>query len=171
MDAEQLEFETEYFDVVLCGFALFFFPDLKQALTEFYRVLKPDGILATTTFSESDDQLNWYEELFGKYGLAREIPGFESLDHPEAIEIAFTNSGFRNIMISSEIFDAHYQDVHDWWSHLWNTADRKPLESLNEKDLDSLKVEAFREIQKLDTEHGIRVPYNVLLARGEKLRE
>lgn len=171
MDAENLEYGSGFFDVVLCGFALFFFPDLIQALNEFFRVLKSGGFLATTTFGRTDGQLHWYEELFRKHGLAREIPGFESLERPEELEFAFINSGFENIVISSESFDANYIDEHDWWSHLWNTADRKPLETLNEKDLDSLKVEAFHQIKKLETERGIRVPYNVLLTRGEKLRE
>jgi len=168
MDAEQLEFENESFDAVLCGFALFFFPELGVGMNEFIRVLEPGGVLAATTFGRMNGPLHWYEPLFDKYGLTREIPGFEGLDYLDAIEMAYTNSGFRNINSSSESFDAQYIDEHDWWSHLLNTADRKPLESLDNKQFDSLKTEAIQEITKLKTEHGILVPYNVLLSMGEK---
>src|SRR5262249_48963717 len=41
MDAEHLDFPDVTFDVVLCGFALFFFADLAGTLGEFWRVLKP----------------------------------------------------------------------------------------------------------------------------------
>jgi len=40
MDAEHLDFPESSFEVVLCGFALFFFPQLDRALAEFGRVLK-----------------------------------------------------------------------------------------------------------------------------------
>jgi len=44
MDAEQLAFEDASFDCMLCGFALFFFPNLEGAMSEVRRVLKPGGI-------------------------------------------------------------------------------------------------------------------------------
>ena len=50
MDAENLEFTGSRFDYVLCGLSLFFFPDLKGALSEFYRVLKPGGFIIASTF-------------------------------------------------------------------------------------------------------------------------
>mgnify|MGYP000955715150 CR=1 FL=1 len=40
MDAEHLEFPHESFDYLLCGFALFFFPQLERAMAEFRRVLQ-----------------------------------------------------------------------------------------------------------------------------------
>ena len=171
MDAEQLEFESETFDVVLCGFALFFFPDLERALHEFYRVLKPDGTLSTTTFGEGEFHLSWYEPLLEKYNLARDIPVTEALNHPETLQLALTKGGFDEVGISRESFDSIYQDEEDWWSHLWNTADRMPLESLREEELDSLKREAFDGIQALKGNNEIRVPYTVLFAKGRKIEK
>lgn len=49
MDAEHLDFPDSSFDSVLCGFALFFFPQLERALAEFRRVLKPGGHIAVST--------------------------------------------------------------------------------------------------------------------------
>ena len=50
-DAEDLPFSDESFDAVLCGFALFFFPDTTRALREFRRVLRGAGRLALSTFT------------------------------------------------------------------------------------------------------------------------
>src|SRR4029450_9481561 len=49
-DAEQLPFADRSFDAVLCGFALFFFPDPLRALSEFRRVTRSEGVLAGGTF-------------------------------------------------------------------------------------------------------------------------
>lgn len=169
MDAEYLDFESEFFDRVTCGFALFFFPNLDQALREFFRVLKPGGVLATTTFGEGEDQSNWYESLLDKYDLARDIPVTEELESPEALHGAFNAAGFTEIQIIKESFDSFYKDEEDWWSHLWNTADRLPLETLDDEELSSLKREAFAGIQPLKGEDGIRVPHIVLFAKGRKI--
>jgi ubiquinone/menaquinone biosynthesis C-methylase UbiE len=41
MDTERLDFFDHSFDFLFCGFALFCFPSLSKALSEFKRVLKP----------------------------------------------------------------------------------------------------------------------------------
>jgi ubiquinone/menaquinone biosynthesis C-methylase UbiE len=51
MDAEHLGFPDESFDFVLCGFAIFFFPQLDKAMAEFHRVLKPTGQICVSTSS------------------------------------------------------------------------------------------------------------------------
>ncbi len=43
MDAEQLEFPDQSFDVVLSNYALFHFPDPLRAVSEMHRVLRPGG--------------------------------------------------------------------------------------------------------------------------------
>lgn len=67
MDAENLCFPDETFDHVLCGFAIFFFPDYKAALNEFMRVLKDGGGLGLTTFYREDEEILWVHELMQKY--------------------------------------------------------------------------------------------------------
>jgi len=49
MDAIALGFPSGSFDCVLCGFALFFIPELARALSEFHRVLRLGGRLAVST--------------------------------------------------------------------------------------------------------------------------
>ncbi|MBW8009685.1 MAG: methyltransferase domain-containing protein [Chloroflexi bacterium] len=171
MDAENLEFESNFFDRVACGFALFFFPNLDKALREFLRVLKQGGVLAATTFGDAEDQMGWYEAMLEKYNLARDIPVTESLERPEDPHNAFNAAGFSDIQITKESFDSTYNDEEEWWAHLWKTADRSPLETLSDGQLDSLKKEAFADIQALKDADGIRVPYTVLFTIGKRITE
>ena len=52
-DICDLPFENESFDIILADSMLYHVADLDKALAESYRVLKPNGILAATTFSEN----------------------------------------------------------------------------------------------------------------------
>jgi ubiquinone/menaquinone biosynthesis C-methylase UbiE len=63
MDAETLTVDDASFDVALCGFAVFFWPDHARALGELHRVLRPGGRLAFTSTDELDPRRQWREQL------------------------------------------------------------------------------------------------------------
>jgi ubiquinone/menaquinone biosynthesis C-methylase UbiE len=72
MDAEQINFADASFDRVLCGFALWFFPQPHRALREFFRVLKPGGRVILTTWAEDCPFLTWCSrELAASRSTAR----------------------------------------------------------------------------------------------------
>lgn len=54
-DALAMPFDDASFDVVLCQFALMFFPNRTEALREMWRVLKPGGRLAVAVWGALDE--------------------------------------------------------------------------------------------------------------------
>lgn len=162
MDAERLDFEAEFFHHILCGFALFFMPDLDKVLAEFHRVLKPGGSVAVSTFGKGDGSFDWYEELLTKYGIRRDIPVIHKLEQPGQLERIFSKAGFKNIRVVEELYDSEYEDEEDWWSHLWSTADRIALDGLREQDRIDLQKEAYSKIHEFERDGKIHVPYHVL---------
>lgn len=52
MDAEALSFDDQRFDAALCSLGIMYYPDPVKSLNEMYRVLKPDGQAAVTTWGE-----------------------------------------------------------------------------------------------------------------------
>ena len=168
MDAEQLEFEAEFFHHILCGFALFFMPDLENVLSEFYRVLKQGGSVAASTFGKGDGLFDWYEELLGRYGLRRDIPVIHTLEDPRQLEKIFSEAGFADIRVIEELYDSEYEDEEDWWSHLWSTADRIAFEGMSRQDRADLKHEAFSKIRDFSRDGKIHIPYHVLLTSASK---
>ena len=63
-DAQQLPFDDESFDLVLCLFGVMFFPDKVRAHAEARRVLRPGGRYILVTFNRLD--LNPVPEAAGK---------------------------------------------------------------------------------------------------------
>ena len=117
-DGQALSFADESFDTVLCNLGLMFFPDPARGLSEFHRVLRPDGRAAASVTTSPERSYN------GKISLAvaRHVPSVAaatarrfSLGNEERLRSLFENSGFRNVDITTEAhrftlpsFDAYF---------------------------------------------------------------
>jgi len=62
-DAQQLPFEAQAFDAVLCQFGLMFFADKPAALSEMHRVLVPAGRLAVAVFDGLEHNPTYAREV------------------------------------------------------------------------------------------------------------
>ena len=146
MDAEHLIFPDSSFDFVLCGFSLQFFPHLEQALSEFRRVLKPDGHIAVTTWGADDERWDWFEDLRKAYGATISL-GSQSLDKSDEIQKWFSQAGFVDIQISTKEIDMVYRDEEEWWNVIWSISGRAGLEKLSSETLDEFKSKSFEKLQ------------------------
>jgi len=153
MDAEHLKFPDSSFDFVLCGFSIQFFPHLEQALSEFRRVLKPDGHIAATTWTGDDERWSWFDDLRSAYGAVVKL-GSQSLDKPEEIQRWFSQAGFADIQITSKELDMVYLDDEEWWNVEWSISGRAGLEKLSPETLERFKTEAFEKVQAQKQEDG-----------------
>lgn len=146
MDAENLDFPASFFDFVLCGFSLQFFPHLDRALAEFRRVLKPNGQVAVTTWADEDSRWDWFDDLRTAYGAVFKL-GSQSLDKPEVIQKWLSQAGFDDIHITTKELDMVYRDEEEWWNVEWSISGRAGLEKLSREDLERFKAECFAKAQ------------------------
>jgi len=173
MDAEHLQFDDQSFDFALCGLALFFFPDFDQALSEIFRVLKPQGVLTVSTFGEDDPRWDGLGEIVGAY-RERLAPApkidMERLSKPESVIEAFGNAGFTNIELFSEDDVIHYRDLDQWWETLWSHGFRAFLERLDEASLAAFKGAAFAwaESEGLLSEQGLPETWRLWITRARR---
>ena len=168
MDAEHLEFPDATFDLVLCGFALQFFPHLDRALSEFRRVLKPGGRTVVTTWGEDDPRWDWYEDLRERYGAVVRL-GSQTLDNPQEIERWLSEADFANSQITSKALDLFYADEEEWWNVMWSISGRAGLEKLSPAALREFKAEAFRLMQPQKEAGGYPVHLEAFCAVAEKV--
>ena len=174
MDAEHLGFPDSTFDVVLCGFAIFFFPQLERALAEFHRVLKPGGSIAVSTWgTKFDDDFKWFDQLVKKYlpPASEEDEASDSSDRsafntPEGMEKTLQAAGFMNIRVISEISDFTYATKDEWWESLGSHGGRARLERIEKTSgaeaLAQFKGECLQQIEERKGSENLRQSFQVL---------
>jgi ubiquinone/menaquinone biosynthesis C-methylase UbiE len=129
-DAEQLPFEDDSFDLVTCRLAFHHFPEPRQALGEFARVLKPGGLLGfTDNVTVPDRQAGGYYNAFEKL----RDPSHNWVYPQVRLEAMFAQAGF-SIEKSSQIIMKELE-FHEW-------ADRQRVSAENKGKL----LEMMRQI-------------------------
>lgn len=139
-DGENLvEFENDRFDAVTCSLGLMFFPREEQGLREFYRVLKPGGIIALTVWPGEVrvpmflDTLQVAEEMNGKYFEKKDenstpTPVVSAMRFGDGLGLKAMTSetvGFKDVEL--EEFDVTFgipcteDDPDRWWTELLKT--------------------------------------------------
>jgi ubiquinone/menaquinone biosynthesis C-methylase UbiE len=155
MDTEQLDFPAGNFDYVLCGFALFFFPNLEQALAEFRRVLKTGGRLAASTWGEGDARWRWLDQLRQANQPPNQANASDpAFDKPEGMQAIMQAAGFVNVAVVAEEMDFTYTDEDEWWATQWSHGARAELESLPEQALVQGKVFVHQKLAEMTQPDG-----------------
>jgi ubiquinone/menaquinone biosynthesis C-methylase UbiE len=176
MDAEHLQFPDESFDFVLCGFAVFFFPQLDRALAEFHRVLRPQGRLAISTWGQRDESWKWYGDLFETYlpSPPEEQPADTPprprpvFNKPDGLVALLGGAGFADVRVDSDEADFSYGSAEEWWQTQWSHGARSGLEDLERKGgaelLERFKSDAFEKFQTVKQPNGIHELLRALFA-------
>ena len=181
MDAEDLAFRDDAFDIAFCGCSLMFFAQVDRAVDEVSRVLKPGGTLAVSIADSSRSGLGFLQRVVEKHfarparnGSAQRSsdasgPQDPALDTPEGLEHLLGAHRFSNIRSSRCDVPCVYDSAEAFYQHLWTHGFRRRLERLPPQ-----KVEAFRQDLDASSEETfgggeIRYRFAAVLAFGRKI--
>ncbi len=168
MDAEQLDFPDASFDFVLAGFALFFLPQVAKAVAEIYRVLKPGGVLAATSWGASDERWNWIAEVGLRPAPSGQVRRVSHDNNWEWLGPALTQAGFLNQQVISEEADFAFANADEWWASEWSHGARGCLERLQPEALEKAKAAAYAKLHAIQQPDGIHHLYRVLFGFATK---
>ena len=160
MDAESLDFADGSFDLLYCGFALFFFLDIKKALREFQRVLKPGGKIAISTWGEIGHSRRVFKERVASFGIDPNVTA-HSMPTSAELHALFVEAGFTSIQIVPDQLDHLYVNFDHWMECLWHHGTRSSLEQLNEEQLHILKAQLCEELESENRPDGFHEEFNV----------
>lgn len=170
MDAEQLEFHSQYFDVITCGFGLFFLPDIPAALKQWFRVLKPGGRVIFTSFTKQT--FKPYADLFRSrieaMGVVSPPLAWQRLSEPATCTDLMQAAGF--IQTQAEVIQMgyHLASENDWWEILWNSGFRGILNGLSAAQLAQFRVQHLAEIAGHKDKDGLWLNVEVIFSQAQK---
>jgi len=172
MDAERLDFRSNYFHSVVCSYGLFFLPDMPRALREWVRVLRPGGRLAFTSFEETafrpmlDDFVERLQTCGvklpdGPFGSRR----IASLDHCREL---LHDAGLIEIAAECVQIGYHLNDENDWWELVSSTAMRALFDQLADDRKQAFRKEHLAWVAAQKTGDGLWLDVQTRFASGIK---
>lgn len=167
MDAEHLDFPDNYFDVVFCGFALFFFPSILTALSEFKRVLKPGGMLAVSTWGDDSELDAWVNEEMNKLCNTSSLVVTPLWSGTE-LQKVLNDACFHNVQIIEETKPFLHNTSEEWWESLWSHGIRARLEQLSSDQIVTLREQAIKKANNLNKGHGVAEELHVFYGVAQK---
>ena len=170
MDGERPEFRANYFDTTVCGFGLFYMPDMPGALTEWRRVTKPGGGVVFTCFADKAFQpmgelLKAHALEFGlDFNLWSVDP--TRLADEDVCRTLLSQAGYSNIELRREQVGYHLSCVEEWWEVVWNSVIRASLTHLDNEQLLAFKDRHLTAVGGLGSDKGIWMDVEVMVCFG-----
>jgi ubiquinone/menaquinone biosynthesis C-methylase UbiE len=118
-DMLALGYPDSSFDVVVCVFGIFFVPDMLAATKELWRMLRPGGRFALTTWGpdlfEPANSAFWEAIRVERPDLVKGFNPWERISTPEGLRKMLGEAGITDAEVVAES-ESHLLDApEDWW--------------------------------------------------------
>lgn len=133
MDVEQLGFDDGAFDLVTCGFGVFFFPDPAVALAEIWRVLAPGGRFVASVFTDGTGTYPWHGEVLEDLGRPPRRPS--PVSKPDGLIKILGEVGFDAVELAMQVEERFvFRDVDEFIAWQSSHGGRILLDALDAGD-------------------------------------
>lgn len=173
MDADSLDFRSNYFHAVLCSFGIFFLPDMLAGLKEWVRVTREGGRVVFTSFAKPAFQpmADLLHERIQEFDV--ELPeqnktAWYLMSEPGYCEELLTQAGLEEIEVTIKQMGYHLSSVDDWWEVVWNSGMRGMVDQLSADDLPQFKKQHLEDISDLLTDKGLWMDVETIFSKGVK---
>jgi len=147
------------FDAVVCVFAIFFVPDMVKQVRELWRVVRPGGTLAITTWGprmfEPGSQAWWSAVRQVRPDLIATVSPWERITTPQGLGRLLSDGGIVNSEIAAETGRQPLETPEDWWTvvlgsgYRWTVEQMAPEEAARVKsaNLETLRNNGVESIE------------------------
>jgi ubiquinone/menaquinone biosynthesis C-methylase UbiE len=134
-DFENLNLPSESFDAVVCVFGIFFVPDMLAAVQELWRMVRPGGKIAITSWGnnvfEPANQAFWQLIKSERPDLHKEFTPWDRIRDPDSLQALLAEAGTTQIEVVA-IADMHELSTpEDWWTMIMGGGIRGTIEQLD----------------------------------------
>ncbi len=157
------------FDAIVCVFGIFFLPDMTAALQELWRMVKPGGKLAITSWGktvfEPMDQVFWDAVQAERPDLYKQYTPWDRISDPTSLQALLVSAGATSAVAVAESDTQMIQTPEDWWTIVMGGGWRGTIDQI-----DAPTVERMRQINLDDLQRsGVRsLNIEVLYAMAER---
>lgn len=158
-DFESLDPSAEIFDAVVCVFGIFFVPDMPAAARHLWRLVRPGGQLAVTTWGprvlEPGNTAFWDAVRAEQPSLYKTFNPWERINEPATLSTMLLEAGVHANEISAEAGCQPLHSPEDFWTIALGSGYRGTLEQLDpvardrvrRATLDSLSKNEVRSVE------------------------
>jgi ubiquinone/menaquinone biosynthesis C-methylase UbiE len=119
-DMELLGYPDRHFDAVICVFAIFFVPDMAKQLRELWRMVRPNGQIAITTWGprvlEPCASAFWSAVKTLRPDLNLAFNPWDRISEPPTLRALLAEAGITDADILAEAGQQALRSPEDWWT-------------------------------------------------------
>jgi len=147
-DMTALPFPDSYFDAVICVFGIFFVADMAKQVGELWRMVRPGGQLAVTTWGP-----HWCAPLYEVWrravravrpDLYNPVNPWDRVTEPEALAELMKNGGVPNARITAESGSQALRSPEDWWTLILGNGTRGTMDAMDPKEAAQVRAGNLR---------------------------
>jgi ubiquinone/menaquinone biosynthesis C-methylase UbiE len=134
-DFENLGLPNESFDAIVCVFGIFFVPDMVAAVRELWRMVRPGGKLAITSWGkqvfEPANQIFWQAMAAERPDLVRQFTPWTQIAAPASLQALLEAGGAAPAEVFAEASTHALATPEDWWTMILGGGLRGTIDQLD----------------------------------------
>jgi ubiquinone/menaquinone biosynthesis C-methylase UbiE len=168
-DMAALGYADGSFDAVVCVFAIFFVTDMANQVRELWRMVRPGGKLAITTWGprmfEPGSEAWWSAVKEYRPDLITASKPWERITTPEAVRHLLWDSGIQDADVIAEDEQQPLRSPEDWWTIVLGSGYRWTVEQMDDKQVACVRAANLKTLRNSGTKF---IETNVIYAVAEK---
>ncbi len=168
-DAEYITFAESSFDAIICSTAIVYFKDIPAALNNWYRWLKPNGVVGFSCCSRESCEAPLIVKICAKYGIDLENIN-ESTGTIDRCRNLMQEAGFQDIKITTKQL-GFYRDLDraKQWNGMWFHPRKNPLLDLTPEQMKKPIEDYADEIETKADDRGVWYENLTFFVVGRKI--
>jgi ubiquinone/menaquinone biosynthesis C-methylase UbiE len=142
-DATDTGLPDASFDAVVCVFGVFFAPDMTAFITRMWRLLRPGGVLAVTTWGpglfEPANSLFWEAVGAVEPSLVRAFNPWDQITTPAALRELFVRAGVTDPDVVAASGRHQLKHPELFWDVVLGSGYRATIEALGQEQCDAVR--------------------------------
>ena len=143
-DMGALTFEDQLFDAVVCVFAIFFVPDMERQVARLWRLVRPGGRLAITTWGprmfEPGSSAWWAAVKQFRPDLLPAVNPWERITTPAGLRQLLADGGIATADITAEDGRQEFRSPDDWWTVVLGSGYRWTVDRMDDETVERVRA-------------------------------